>query len=126
MTLTRPSRRSVAFVQAAYYGPSGLWPILSLRSFEWITGPKVDGWLVKTVGALVSVVGGVLALAAHRRRLTPEMELLAMGTALSLAAVDVVTVSRRRIRRIYLLDAAANLALVAAWLLGRPGDVEQE
>ena len=126
MTLTRPSRRSVAFVQAAYYGPSGLWPILSLRSFEWITGPKVDGWLVKTVGGLVSVVGGVLALAAHRRRLTPEMELLAMGTALSLAAVDVVTVSRRRIRRIYLLDAAANLGLVAAWLLGRPGDVEQE
>lgn len=118
MTLSRPSRRSVAFVQAGYYGPSGLWPIFGLRSFEWITGPKVDGWLVKTVGALVSVVGGVLGLAAYRRRLTPEMELLAVGTALSLAAVDVVTVSRRRIRRIYLLDAAANLALVAAWLVG--------
>ena len=119
MTLSRPSRRSVAYVQAAYYGPSGVWPIISLRSFEWITGPKVDGWLVKTVGALVSVVGGVLGLAAHRRRLTPQMELLALGTALSLAAVDVVTVSRRRIRRVYLLDAAANLALVAAWLLAR-------
>ena len=125
MTLSRPSRRSVAFVQAGYYGPSGLWPIFSLRSFEWITGPKVDGWLVKTVGALVSVVGGVLGLAAYRRRLTPEMELLAVGTALSLAAVDVVTVSRRRIRRIYLLDAAANFALVAAWLFGHRGEVEQ-
>ncbi len=78
MTLSRPSRRAVAFVQAGYYGPSGLWPIFSLRSFEWITGPKVDGWLVKTVGALVSVVGGVLGLAASRRRLTPEMELLAL------------------------------------------------
>ena len=117
MSLSRPNRRSVALVQAGYYVPSGLWPIFSLRSFEWITGPKVDGWLVKTVGALVAVVGGVLGLAAHRRRLTPEMELLAMGTALSLAAVDVVTVSRRRIRRIYLLDAAANLGLVVAWLL---------
>ena len=72
------------------------------------------------------VVGGVLRLTTYRCRLTPEMVLLAVGTALSLAAVDVVTVSRRRIRRIYLLDAAANLALVAAWLLGRPGDVEQE
>lgn len=119
MSLSQPSRRSVALVQAAYYGASGLWPIFSLRSFEWITGPKVDGWLVKTVGALMSVVGAVLGLAAYRRRLTPEMELLAVGTALSLAAVDVVTVSRRRIRRIYLLDAAANLGLVAAWLFGQ-------
>ena len=117
MSLSQPNRRSVALVQAGYYVPSGLWPIFGLRSFEWISGPKVDGWLVKTVGALVAVVGGVLGLAAHRRRLTPEMELLAVGTALSLAAVDVVTVSRRRIRRIYLLDAAANLGLVAAWLL---------
>ena len=50
------------------------------------------------------------------------MVLLAVGTALSLAAVDVVTVSRRRIRRIYLLDAAANLGLVAAWPFGHRVD----
>ena len=122
MSLSRPSRRVVAYVQAGYYGPAGVWPILSLRSFAWITGPKVDGWLVRTVGALVSVIGVVVGLAAYRRRLTPEMELLAVGTALSLAAVDVVTVSQRRIRRIYLLDAAANLGLVAAWVVSHRVD----
>ena len=124
MSSPRLRRRTVALLHSAYYFPSGIWPIVSLRSFEWITGPKVDGWLVKTVGALVSVVGGALGLAAYRRRVTPEMELVAVGTALSLAAVDVVYVSRRRIRRIYLLDALANLVLVAAWLTSQRDEDE--
>ena len=27
----------------------GLWPLLHIRSFEWVFGPKTDRWLVKTV-----------------------------------------------------------------------------
>lgn len=39
--------------QGIYYVASGLWPLLHMRSFEAVTGPKRDKWLVNTVGALI-------------------------------------------------------------------------
>jgi hypothetical protein len=114
---TRFPERSVALAQAAYYTPTGIWPIFHVRSFEWITGPKTDTWLVKTVGALLAVTGGALGLAAARDRLTPELELIAAGSALTLASIDVVYVARGRIRPVYLLDAVANLALAAGYAI---------
>src|SRR5438067_11801258 len=55
--------RSVAIAQGAYFVATGIWPLLHMPSFEAVTGPKVDKWLVRTVGVLVSVVGGVLVAA---------------------------------------------------------------
>lgn len=112
-------QRRVALIQAAYYLPTGIWPLVALRSFERLTGPKTDRWLVQTVGALVGVIGCAVGLSGMRRRVTPEVEVLAIGTALALAAVDVVFVSQRRIRPIYLLDAVANLTIAAGWLAAR-------
>jgi len=34
-----------------------------MRSFEAITGPKADKWVVRTVAVLVTVIGGVLVAA---------------------------------------------------------------
>ena len=39
-----------------------------MRSFEAVTGPNRDEWLVKTVGALVGVLGGGLLWAGARGR----------------------------------------------------------
>jgi hypothetical protein len=41
--------------------------------------------------------------------------LLATSSAAALTAIDVAYVSRGRISRVYLLDAAAEIALIAAW-----------
>jgi len=111
----------LALGQAAYFLVTGLWPLVDLRTFEAVSGPKIDDWLVKTVGVQVGVAGGVLALAAYRQRVTPEVELLAIGSALGLATIDVVYVSRRRIRPIYLLDALIELGFVAGWVAVRRG-----
>jgi hypothetical protein len=35
----------------------GLWPLLHLKSFEAVFGPKTDRWLVKTVSGLLVVNG---------------------------------------------------------------------
>jgi hypothetical protein len=110
------SATDVAYVQAIYYVPSGIWPLVHMRSFEWVTGPKVDRWLVKTVGGLITVVGAVLGLGASSRRVTPEVRVLAVGSAVSLAMIDLVYVRRGRIRRIYTLDAIANLGLAIAMI----------
>ena len=119
----RPSelKRVIATVQSTYFLVTGIWPILHIRSFEWVSGPKVDRWLVKTVSALITVIGATIGLGASRRRVTPEIELLAAGSAVSLGLIDVIYVARRRIRWVYLLDAIAEFALAAAWTLTRAG-----
>src|SRR3954447_3194547 len=103
--------RAVAVAQAIFYVLTGVWSLVGIRSFQKVTGPKVDVWLVKTVGVLVIVIGGVIGLAGCRKRVTPEVALLATGSAAGLAAIDVVYVARRRIRPVYLLDAAAEAGL---------------
>lgn len=105
----------VAAAQGAYYLTTGLWPLLSIQSFEAVTGPKRDKWLVKTVGALVSAVGTVFAVASRRRVCPPEIWLLGVGSAIAFTAVDCIYVAKRRISPIYLLDALAELALILAW-----------
>ena len=105
----------LALAQGVVYLVSGVWPLVHMRSFEAVTGPKTDRWLVKTVGTLVTAIGGGLVLAGRRRRTTPEVALIGAGSALGLAAIDVVYVAKGRISPVYLLDAAIELPLAAAW-----------
>jgi hypothetical protein len=102
--------------QGGYYLVTGIWPVVSIRSFERVTGPKTDRWLVKTVGSLIAVVGAVVALAGMRRRATPELCLLGAGSAAALMAADVIYVARGRISRVYLLDAIAEALCIGGWL----------
>jgi hypothetical protein len=100
--------------QGLYFLVTGLWPLLHMRSFLAVTGPKTDLWLVKTVGALVAVIGGTLLGRATRHEPAAAAD-LAVGSAAALAAIDVVYVAQGRIARIYLLDAALEAAIIAAW-----------
>jgi hypothetical protein len=103
---------------AAYYIVSGLWPLAHMRSFEAVTGPKTDKWLVKTVGALALANGVALAFGARRDSIAAETIALAACSAAAFAAIDLVYVSSGTIRPVYLADAAAELALAAAIIAG--------
>jgi hypothetical protein len=105
----------IAKLQGGYYVATGIWPLLSMRSFEAITGPKVDKWLVKTVGVLVSVIGVTLWVGGTRRQIAAELKILATGSAAGLTAIDIVYVAKRRISPIYLLDAALEAMIVGCW-----------
>ena len=109
----------VALVQGGFYAGTGVWALVDLDSFMAVTGPKTDLWLVKTVAALVTVIGAVLLTAGRRRRVTRDVLLLGVGSALSLATIDVVYVSAGRISTIYLLDAIVEVGLAVAWALAR-------
>jgi hypothetical protein len=103
-------------IQGPLYVVSGLWPILHLRSFERVTGPKADGWLVKTVGGLLAVIGSSLIAGGAMRRPSRAMRVLGLGSAAVLALVDVVYASRGRISKVYFADAALQTLIGAAWL----------
>jgi len=124
--------RVISAGQGVYFLVTGLWPLVNPRTFYAVTGPKRDGWLVQTVGSMIACVGSTLLLGARRPSVEPEVKWLGASSAAALLAVDVVFVGRRRIPRIYLADAVAELGLLAGWALAtiqdrgrrRPGQSE--
>ena len=109
----------VAWVQGTYFLLTGIWPLLSIRTFMLVTGPKTDIWLVKTVGLLVTVIGVILLLWASNGYVPNEGFWLAILSAAALTAIDVVYVAKRVISPIYLVDAVAELLLITAWCVSR-------
>lgn len=110
--------RHVAVAQGAFYLATGLWPLVSMRTFELASGPKPEKWLVKTMGALIAAIGGALLL--QPARVARPLGVLA---ATVLGASDVVYAGRGRIKKTYLLDAAVEAALVSAWAVTLPSRV---
>ena len=86
-------------------------------TFEMVTGPKHDHWLVQTVGVLITVIAVVLLIAARQGRRHLEPIVLAVGSAVALAGVDVVFVSLGVIPPIYLADAALEGVLLLGWVV---------
>ena len=107
----------VALVQGIYFFVTGIWPILSMKTFLRITGPKTDLWLVKTVGVILAVVGLVLIVAQVNAEINTSIILLAIGGALGLALVEFIYVAKRVISPIYLGDAVLELILIGWWII---------
>lgn len=106
---------AVPVAQGVYYLITGVWPLVSMQSFELVTGKKTDRWLVKTFGALIAVVGASLLL-GRRDPGHAEIRILGLASAVCLAVADVNYVARRRIRPVYLVDALAEAVLTGLWM----------
>ena len=114
--------RLVATLHGTYYVASGLWPMLSMETFESVSGPKTDDWLVRTVAVLVIVIGLVLLSGAAKRQLGAPIRMLALGTAASLAAIEFIYALQGVIWPIYMLDAVGELGLIVLWVVALVGD----
>jgi hypothetical protein len=106
-------------IQGVYYCITGLWPLVHMESFEALTGKKRDDWLVKTVGALIAVVGAALLLSP--RPAAGRDVALGVGSAVALGGAGTIYAMKGRISAIYLMDAAVEAALVGLWLAGWHG-----
>src|SRR4051794_19239540 len=68
---------ALLWLQGVYYLVTGVWPLVSIETFQMVTGRKTDHletgreadhWLVMTVGVLITAVALTLLLAAWRRK----------------------------------------------------------
>src|SRR5437588_8245419 len=91
--------RFLCVVQGLYYLGTGIWPLVSIDTFQMVTGRKTDHlvtgreadhWLVMAVGVLVTAVALTLLVAAWRRRTSAEVAVLALASAAGLTAIDVI------------------------------------
>jgi hypothetical protein len=108
--------RIAPLTQGIFYVATGVWPIVHLRSFEAVTGRKRDKWLVQTIGGLIAAVGSALIVGAFERP-SKTLRTLGLTSAAVLAGSDIYFVAKGRISPVYLGDAAAEGAVIAAWAL---------
>lgn len=66
-----------------------------------VTGPKVNLWLVKTVGVLVGVIGLGLIVSVLKRIVTFPRVLIGAGSALGLCFIDGIYARKGVISPIY-------------------------
>lgn len=110
----------LARAQGLFNAVTGIWPILHMRSFEAVSGPKTDRWLVRSVGALLLSNGLVQLAAGSSPDALAQARRIGIGTAAALAAIDLVYAPAGRISKIYLLDAVVETGWMLAWLAPRP------
>jgi hypothetical protein len=85
----RPIRPGqLALFQGGYFLFTGIWPLVSRRTFEAVTGPKKDFWLAQTVGVLLASVGSMLVMTGKRGRVGQDARWLAASSAAGLAAIE--------------------------------------
>ena len=106
--------RRLALTQGTFNLLGGLWPLVSMRTFEAVYGPKTDKWLEYTVAGLL-VTMGTTQILSHSEKQLQLSRVLGIGIASTLLAVDLVNVPKGRISRMYLQDAACEMFFLAAW-----------
>ncbi len=113
--------RKVSLLQGAYYIVTGLWPLINMESFDAVTGPKAEDWLVRTFGVMVAAVGVPLVAMALQGTLDRSARALALTFAVALAVTEAFFSLRGTIWPIYLADSIVELAFglaQAATLIG--------
>jgi drug/metabolite transporter (DMT)-like permease len=105
----------IGLAQGLYYLLTALWPFFSLQSFITVTGPKTDVWLVRTVAALLIVIGVALIVGSSTTPRASEAVCLGILSALALAIIDTYYALRRVIRKIYLCDAVVEVLFMLCW-----------
>ncbi len=111
--------RKIALAQGIFNVLGGAWPLVSLRSFEWVYGKKNDVFLQKTVGGLLASIGAVQLIAASSAEDMPSIRRIGIATGLTLLAVDLVYIPKCEMRWTYWQDAACEIGWIVAWMRTR-------
>ncbi len=113
--------------QGAYYLVTGVWPVLSFRTFTAVVGPKPDrfqtqaaGWMFVAVGLALQPWSPGRYPARSRAPLCASPRLLAASSSALAAAIELAY--RRDLRWVFTADAAVQLAFAGAALLPGPAD----
>lgn len=114
------SAGDLARAQGLFNVIGGAWPIVSLRSFEFVYGKKRDIFLQKTVGALLLSIGCVQLVHSENSEAEAVVKSLGLATAMSLLAIDLIYIPRGEMRKTYIQDALCEMGWIAAWTRLKP------
>ena len=120
--LTTPITRLLIGLHAAYLLIGGAWPLVHMPSFEAVTGPKDEHWLVRSVAGILIVISITLFAQLGKGRIEYAAITTAMGASFVLAMVGIITAIAAVISPIYLVDGAVHFFFFACWCIVLAGD----
>ena len=109
--------KSLLKVQGIYYLITGIWPLVSMKTFLIVTGPKTDLWLVLVVGSLIFINGATFLFSALFQKRNIAIALLAAAMALALAVLEIIFYVKGIISAVYLLDSGLELCVFILWIV---------
>ena len=112
----RLRRAELARAQGLFNVLGGAWPIVSLRTFEFVYGKKRDIFLQKTVGGLLFSIGCVQIAAEDSDQSQRVVRNLGLATAATLLTIDFLYIPKGEMRKTYIQDALCQIGWIAAWL----------
>jgi uncharacterized membrane protein YGL010W len=115
-----------SWFQTCYILVTALWPLIDIRSFMIVTGPKTDLWLVKTVASLLIVISCAMIAHLQTSGYSRPLFVLGVATAFSLLCIDIYYSLNDIISDVYLIDGAAELLFVIGWIYYAVNHARQE
>lgn len=105
----------IPILQGLYFIITGIWPLVHIESFLYITGYKTDIWLVKTVGILILPYSILCFYTIINMKRNTAIAIVNMMCCLGLAWVDLYYYLRGIISWVYLIDFALEMIFSAYW-----------
>lgn len=119
----RPSPAArAALAHGVWFLAIGLWPLVHPASFLVGIGTATDPWPLRAAALLAAAIGLVLLVARRRHRISQELMLLGLVTALGLAGIEFAAASSRRLAALHVGDGVVQVALAGAWALALARD----
>jgi hypothetical protein len=108
---------NLLLVQGIFILVTSLWALLHIESFMWVTGPKTDIWLVKTVAVMGICVSVTLLISCSYKEAAKSVVWLALSVPLGFAALDTYYYLKKTIIWVYLIDASLQVIFLIAYLV---------
>ena len=102
-------------VQGMYVLLTAVWALADIQSFMFITGPKTDVWLVRTVAVLLICIS-LFFLLSSKKSEEPRVTLTALVFSFGLAYIDFYYTLTNTIRWVYALDGIVESMFGLLWL----------
>lgn len=107
--------RRLARMHGAFNLIGGLWPMVSIRSFERVFGTTVDRSVMRTCAGFMIGAGVAQLRSSGTPRGAENARRIGLVTSLAMLAVDLIYLPSARFRPSYLLDTATEAGWVMAW-----------
>ena len=102
-------------IQGMYVLLTAVWALVDIQSFMFITGPKTDVWLVRTVAVLLICIS-LFFLLSSKKSEEPRVTLTALVFSFGLAYIDFYYTLNNTIRWVYALDGIVESMFGLLWL----------
>jgi hypothetical protein len=106
-------------LQGGWYLANGIWPLLSMRSFEAVSGPKPDAFQTRTAGVLFLAAGLALQPWSGSPYATDHDGTRILAAATAAGTAGVIWAHARSVRWTLLAESLLEAGFATAALRGR-------